>query len=74
MVFDFFSVGISPTKCALDLVNTSVTILYQKVGGSKVPPATPTWPGFISNRDVKVVAHVLQNWFVQLYPLSLINL
>ena len=50
-----------PIKCAFDLVNTSAVILYQKVGGSNVPPAIPTWPSLTSSLDVNVVAQFLQN-------------
>ena len=59
-------------KYAFDLQKTSLFILYQKVGGSNVPPPIPVIPGKISTFQKRDVPHSTQNCVVTLFPDSVV--
>ena len=59
-------------KYAFDLQKTSLFMLYQKVGGSNVPPPIPVISGKISTFQNRDVPHSLQNCVVTLFPDSVV--
>lgn len=71
---DRFSKILVSINGAFDLQKTSKPALYQKVGGSNVPPAIPKSPFRISTCHKTVVPHVLQNLFLKLRPEELLKL
>ena len=64
----------SPTKCALEGVNSSLSYSNQNMGRSSVPAITPVNPALTSNLIETVVAHVSQMTVSHGVPLSLVKL